>query len=73
MTKGRQSVEKTQWTDAQGAVEAKDYVRISGGLFANKVAQVIEPTKKGFRVVLGDGGMTVEVPKDGVQKIEAKS
>ena len=73
MTRGRKSVDKMEWVDAQGAVSSKDYIRITEGLFAGKIAQVMEPTKKGFRVVLGDGGMTVDVAKDGVTKIEEKT
>ncbi|MEC8023481.1 MAG: hypothetical protein VX223_06065 [Myxococcota bacterium] len=73
VTRGRKSVDKMEWVDAQGAVSSKDYIRITEGLFAGKIAQVMEPTKKGFRVVLGDGGMTVDVAKDGVTKIEEKT
>lgn len=72
-TRGRKSVDKMQWVDAQGDINAQDYVRITDGLFSGKVAQVADRTKKGFRVVLGDGGMTVEVAEAGVTKIEEKS
>jgi len=44
----------TSWKDADGDAVAQDHVRVTAGMFAGKVGKVVEVTKKGYKVAVGD-------------------
>lgn len=62
------------WRDAEGAPVVKDAVRLTGGLFAGKIGQVVEISGKGrLKVALGEGAAAIEVGPEAVVKVVAES
>ncbi len=57
----------TSWKDAEGTVSTGEFVRVQGGLFSGKVGKVVEETKKGFKVAVGD--LVIEVKSSDATRV----
>lgn len=55
------------WKDGTGDAALDDHVRVTGGLFSGKIGKVVEETRKGYKVAVGD--MVFEVKKGDTNRV----